>query len=123
MRMAVPTSTNGCGGAGRFGRDERIPDRLNQLVVQGMAGITRDNVAHQRSPEQRKVSDEVKDLMANELVLKPETAVEDLSLADHDGIVEGSALSEPLFPECGDIPQEPVCPRSGYFRDEDVFSH
>ena len=84
-----------------------------------MPGVPGDDVALHRAADQRQVPDDVEDLVAHELVLEPEGAVQDPLLAHHDGVVQGPAEREALLPEQLEVLQEAVRPRGGELLDED----
>ena len=68
---------------------ERLAD---QLVVQGMAGLHRDEVADHRHAQKREVADGVEDLVAHELIgeAKP-LGVQDVEVVHHHGVLQGTA--------------------------------
>ena len=86
-----------------------------------MSGIPRHDVAQHRAADQRQVPDHVEDLVAHELVLEPQGAVQDPLLPHHDGVRQGASEREPLLPQQLEILQEAVRPRGRELLDEDPF--
>src|SRR2546428_8670060 len=66
---------------------ERTLNRDDEVEVQRVAGVARDDVADDGPPEQRQITDEIQHLVPNELVAVAE-AVQDAPLAHADRVLD-----------------------------------
>ena len=96
---------------------ERALDGHDQLEVQGVARVARDDVAGDGTAEQRQVADEVEHLVADELVAIAQP-VERRGLADDDRVVERAAERAPTLSQEAQIFQEAVRARRRVLGDE-----
>ena len=90
-------------GHGRRGLDEapRVLIRENfgrQLRVQRVAGAMRDDVTDDGISDQRQVTDDIENLVADEFVVKTQR-VQHAGVADHDRILERAAESKTVLPQ------------------------
>src|SRR5512143_412062 len=89
--------------------DSRV-EGAREFDVERMAGLARLDVAGQRPSEKGKVTDEVKDLVAHELVTETQGSRDDALVIQHDGVVEVSAASEAARPHRLDVAGDPEGP-------------
>ena len=92
------------GGDGCRGHGKQVAvalgDRTGELRVGSVARLHRHDVAAERPPRQGKVADDIKDLVADELVGKAEGLLaQDGVTSDDQGILEAAPLDEPLLHE------------------------
>ena len=74
--------------------------RPQQLVVHGMAGGPPDEAPAQRRTGKIQVAQAVEHLVPDELVRKAQSlVVENAITADHDGVLQRAAPSEPMRPQ------------------------
>lgn len=83
-------------------------DLAYESGVKVVAGAMRDDRPDDRSTKQIEVSQQVEDLMANQLVPEAEIAVEYSSLADHDRIIKRPAQTQVATVKLFDIFEEAV---------------
>ena len=73
---------------------QRGIQRPGELDVEGVAGLAGVDMAGQGPPQQREVSDQVHDLVADELVAEAEGSRDDPGVIEHDGVVEAPAAGD-----------------------------
>jgi len=84
---------------------------LNETRVERMSRALGEQVSDKRYSEQRKISDQVQDLMTHELIGKAKARlIKNTVLREHDRIVQIAPLPEPASPNGFHLLQESKCP-------------
>ncbi len=90
--------------------------RPRQLGVRAVAGFHRDDMAADRRTKQRKVADDVENLVARKLVLESQRVfAQHRFVADHNGALETAALDQVLLHERFHVLVINKCPGGGDF--------
>src|SRR5262245_8037553 len=81
-----------------------LRERARQFRVRAMAGLDRDHVAAKRPPEKSKVTDDIKDLVPDELIRKAQWFLAQDRFASNDNrVLEAAALDQILLHQRLDV--------------------
>src|SRR5262249_43002632 len=92
-------------------------DGEHELEVESVAAVSRDDVRAELPAEQRQISEQIQDLVSDELVLVAE-AVQRAAVAEHDRVVERPASRQAVLAHETEVPEEAVGPGRGELFDE-----
>ena len=85
----------------KWGRDLAVKKAgrgAEQGVIKGVAGFVHDKVAENRHPEEKKVSHEIQNLMADELVCEAKAVrIEHPVVVKNDDVVQGASLGKTVL--------------------------